>query len=99
MFSSSQLYEDWLLAEPDERNRNNSSWEAFIIKMKEYYKPAENRTLKNFHFIELQQEEAHKSFPSCKKVEKEAKHCYFKFPSNNRTAEKTYRCFHVHTET
>jgi len=56
VYSSRRLYSDWLNAEKDETTRKNSTWEGFVTKMKLYYKPTANSTLKNFQFRGLSQE-------------------------------------------
>ena len=38
-FSASTLYNDWLVAQPDETLRNNAGWADFVRYMSEYYKP------------------------------------------------------------
>ena len=50
MYSSMRMFEDWSAAEPDILKRNDASWEYFLRTMKAYYKPTENKTLKNFKF-------------------------------------------------
>ena len=49
MLSSSRMYTDWQIEQPDESIRNNSTWDNFLKTMKKYYKPTENSTSKNFH--------------------------------------------------
>ena len=78
MFSSANFYNDWIAAQPTETLRNNAGWTEFITYMKEYYKPTENLTLKNYHFRALAQEKEQTLAAFCNKVEKEAKHCEFK---------------------
>lgn len=75
MFSSTNFYNDWIAAQPTETLRNNAGWTEFITYMKEYYKPTENLTLKNYHFRALAQEKGQTFAAFCNKVEKEAKHC------------------------
>ena len=49
----------------------------------------ENQTLKIFHFREICQG-PQESFPTfCNRVEREAKHCYFKCNNNECTGEET----------
>ena len=89
MFSANRLYTDWQVAQPIEKTRKTASWSEFVHSMQEYYKPTENSTLKNYHFRELTQD-ADETFPSfCNRVEKEARHCYFKCPHVSCTAEET----------
>ena len=87
MFSSHKLYEDWCVAQPDENERAKAKWPEFMRTMKEYYKPTENETLKHFTFRSILQQ-PDETFPRfCNRVEAEAKHCNFKCPSVNCTAE------------
>ena len=89
MFSSETFYEDWVAAQPDETERDNAEWNTFTDSMKEYYKPTENLTLRNFQFRDLIQG-AKETFPVfCNRVEKEAKHCSFKCAHADCTADKT----------
>lgn len=89
MFSSSRLYSDWKAAEPDQAARDNPTWENFKTKMKEYYKPSENPTLKNYKFREMMQGN-NETFPGyCNRVKREAKHCNFKCAHADCTAEDT----------
>ena len=55
MYSSKRLHSDWRAAQPDEKLRKVASWEIFVKAMKQYYKPTENATLKNFQFRALSQ--------------------------------------------
>ena len=89
IYSSRRLYSDWMMAEPVESARKVEAWSAFVNKMKGYYKPTENLSLKNFQFRALAQEKD-ETFPAfCNHVEKEAKHCHFKCESSACTAEAT----------
>ena len=89
MFSSSSMYTDWQIAQPDESIRNNSTCDNFLKTVKEYYKPTENPTLKNFHFRDLMQG-MDETFPAfCNRTAKEAKHCYFKCNHSDCEAEET----------
>ena len=47
MFSSTNFYNDWLAAQPEETLRNSATWTNFTKYMTDYYKPTENLTLKN----------------------------------------------------
>ena len=87
MYSSNRLYLDWCNAEPNEPQRKMEEWDGFLTKMKELYKPTENNTLRNFHFRSLMQQEGESFTGFCNRVQKEAKHCNFKCPSNGCTAE------------
>ena len=87
LFSSMRLYSDWELAEPDEKTRKQAGWDVFITKMKAFYQPTENTTLKHYQFRSLSQEQNETFNAFAIRVEKEAKHCNFKCTSANCTAE------------
>ena len=88
MFSSVCLHGDWQVAMPNEKARKTTTWKDFVDAMKEYYKPTQNPTLKNFKFRELTQAE-NETFPAfCNRVEKEARHCYFKCKHNECNADE-----------
>ena len=89
MFSSTNFYNDWLAAQPDENLRNNAGWTELVTYMTENYKPTENLTLKNYHFRSLAQESGQTFAAFCNHVEKEAKHCSFKCHHGDCTAEST----------
>ena len=55
-FASVRLQQDWKAAEPDKDVARTCSWEDFLIKMRAYYKPTENRILRNFEFRQLTQQ-------------------------------------------
>ena len=57
MFSSTHLHSDWQVAMPNEKARKIATWKDIVNAMKEYYKPNQNPTLKNFKFRELTQAE------------------------------------------
>ena len=88
MYSSKRFHADWRAAKPEERSRKVASWDMFIESMRQYYKPTENTTLKNFQFrtiTQLPQE----TFPAfCNRVYKEAQHCEFKCDNDRCTAEE-----------
>ena len=68
MFSSNRFYTDWLAAEQDEALRNAATWDDLVTKMKAFYKPTENLTLKHFQFRTLAQE-PNEAFPAfCNRV-------------------------------
>ena len=72
----------------NEKARKIATWKDFVDAMKEYYKPTQNPTLKNFKFRELTQAED-ETFPAfCNKVEKEVRHCYFKCKHNKCNADE-----------
>ena len=48
LFSSNRFHSDWQAAQPDEIQRENSTWTEFLAAIRAYYKPTENATLKNF---------------------------------------------------
>ena len=89
LFSSPRMYADWCVVEPDEMARKKATWNIFVSEIQEFYKPTENKTLKNFQFRSLTQgtEQAFTAF--CNRVDKEAKHCEFKCGHNDCTAEDT----------
>ena len=89
LFSSERVYEDWMIAEPDEQARSNATWIEFKTKMENLYKPTENSTLNNYQFRSVTQnsEETFASF--CVRVEKEAKSCTFKCQHLDCSAETT----------
>ena len=89
MFSSKRLYQDWVSAEPSEKNRKGAQWDTFLTKMRALYKPTENPTLKNYHFRQLAQREDETLTAFCNRVENEAKHCQFNCDSEVCTAEST----------
>ena len=74
-------------AEPKEATRKGINWELFIEKMRNFYKPTENSTLKNFQFRSLMQGKNESFISFCNRVEKEAKHCQFKCNHENYIAE------------
>ena len=89
MFSSERVYEDWMIAEPDEPARSNATWIEFKTKMENLYKPTENSTLNNYQFRSVTQN-LDETFPSfCVRVEKEAKSCSFKCQHLDCSAEAT----------
>ena len=87
--SSRRFYNDWTMAVPIEKARKSAVWLEFKQIMKEYYKPTENLTLKNFHFRSLSQGREKVFIAFCNRVEKEAKHCQFMCDSLKCTAEST----------
>ena len=89
MFSSNRLFTDWQIAEPNEALRKASTWDNFIEKMQDYYKPTENLTLKNFQFRSLLQDTKESFATFCNRVEKESKHCGFKCENADCTAQNT----------
>ena len=50
MFSSTRLHSNWQVNMLHEKARKTATWKDFVDAMKEYYKPTENPTLKNFKF-------------------------------------------------
>ena len=63
MFSSERVYEDWMIAEPDEDSRANATWTEFKTKMENIYKPTENSTFNNYQFRSVVQN-SDETFPS-----------------------------------
>ena len=88
MFSSDRLYSDWKSIEADEKIRQNITWQKFTQRMKEFYKPTENPTLKNYQFRATSQTENETFTAFCNSVMKEAKHCNFNCESQTCTAEE-----------
>ena len=66
MFSANSVYTDWCVIEPDTDTRDSATWIYFVNKMREYYKPTENPTLKNYHFRELMQGQSETFSSFCK---------------------------------
>ena len=89
LYSSRRFFSDWKAAEPTDDARKNSTWDNFTTKMRNYYKPTENNTLKNYHFRSLSQAHHETFMAFCNRVEKESKHCEFKCASADCTAEST----------
>ena len=89
MFSSRNLYTDWLAAETSEAEREKATWNHFLTKMREYYKPTENPTLQNYHFRDVIQNQGESFTAFCNRVDKEAKHCFFNCPHPDCTATQT----------
>ena len=88
MFFSARLDSNWQVAMLNEKARKTTTWKDFVDAMKEYYKPTQNPTVKNFMFRELTQGE-NETFPAfCNRVEKEARHCYFKCKYNECNANE-----------
>ena len=89
MYSSRRFQTDWTAAQPDTNLRENATWTLFQQYMREYYKPTENSTLKNFHFRDLQQKSEETFTAFCSRVALEAGHCSFKCDSEDCTAQDT----------
>ena len=88
MYSSKRMHSDWRMAKPEENLRKVAAWETFVHTMRQYYKPTENATLKNFHFRAITQL-PHETFPAfCNRVNKEALHCQLKCNNEDCTAEE-----------
>ena len=75
-FASLRLQQDWKAAEPAEADRN-CSWAHFLAKMRAYYKPTENSTLRNFEFRNLSQLPAETFSAFANRIEKEGNTCTF----------------------
>ena len=71
-FATARLQQDWKAAEPDENSRN-CTWKDFLKKMRTYYKPTENTTLRNFEFHQLAQKPTETFSAFCNRCEKEGK--------------------------
>ena len=89
LYASKRFNTDWCAAQPDETARETSTWTSFIQQMREYYKPTDNSTLKNFKFRDLQQTQTETFTAFCNRVALEAGHCTFKCDHNDCTAEET----------
>ena len=88
-FASVRLQQDWKAAEPDKDVARTCSWEDFLIKMRAYYKPTENRILRNFEFRQLTQQPRETFNAFCTRVEAEGKNCHFcECTGNDCTAEE-----------
>ena len=77
-YSSRRLYMGWCMAAPEEKTRKNAQWEDFVEAMSAHYKPAQNITLKHFHFGSNIQKDGGKFIAFCNHLLLEAKHCNFK---------------------
>ena len=44
------MHSDWRAAKPEENLHKVADWDTFVQTMRQYYKPTENATLKNYHF-------------------------------------------------
>ncbi len=89
LFSSKRFQTDWTAAQPDVNLRENATWTQFQEYIREYYRPTENSTLKNFHFRELQQGPQETFTAFCSRVALDAGHCSFKCTQATCTAEST----------
>ena len=89
LFSSKQFQNDWLAAEPDPAIRSGISWGEFVDKMKTFYKPADNPTLRNYQFRNLSQRDDETFIAFVTRVEQEARNCSFKCQHADCTSEET----------
>ena len=89
IYSSKRFYSDWLAAEKMKLIEKKSTWANFVDKMKVYYKPTENATLKNFQCRCLHQEKTETFVAFCNRVEREAKHCQFNCSATGCNADIT----------
>ena len=76
-FATTRLQQDWKAAEPVEANRTNCTWVDFLAKMRQYYRPTENSTLRNFEFRQLTQLPSETFSAFCNRLETEGKTCTF----------------------
>ena len=76
-FASHRLQQDWKAAEPQEGNRTDVTWGDFTTKMRTYYKPTENTTLRNYEFRHLTQNSGEPFHAFCNRIEEEGKTCTF----------------------
>ena len=75
-FATVRLQQDWKAAEPVEENRN-CSWKDFLTKMRGYYRPTENSTLRNYEFRQMTQLPTETFSAFCNRIEKDGKTCSF----------------------
>ena len=68
--------QDWKAAEPNPALRD-CDWETFLKKMRDFYKPTENTTLRNYEFHQLTQNHGETFRAFCNRIEKEGKTCHF----------------------
>ena len=88
-FSAKSFQDDWKAALPDTEERKNADWKEFIDLISKYYEPTENKTLRNFEFRQLTQNENEAFAAWIMRVEEEGKTCYFKCTSNTCTTMDT----------
>ena len=86
LYSSRRFYNDWMVAAPVEAERKAANFDILVQKMRKYYAPTENLTLKNYQFRALAQEKSETFIAFCNRVEKEANHCSFNCTSDECTA-------------
>ena len=77
------------MAAPEEKTGANTHWCDFVKAMTVYYKPAENITLKHFHFWSNMQKDGETLVVFCNRVLVEARHCSFNYKSVDCTAQDT----------
>ena len=75
-FATLRLQQDWKAAEPVAENRQ-CTWADFLKKMRAYYKPTANATLRNYEFRQLFQRPSETFGAFCNRVEEEGKTCTF----------------------
>ena len=76
-FATLRLQQDWKAAEADTAVRNNCTWDMFLQKMRAYYKPTENRIIRNFEFRQITQNRRETFNAFCNRVEETGRTCYF----------------------
>ena len=89
LYSSRRLFNDWKVAVPEEKIRKNATWDFFVGKLRDFYRPTENATLKHFQFRNLAQDPQETFMAFCNRVEKEAAHCFFKCDNEQCSADST----------
>ena len=89
LFSSKRFQTDWTAAQSTATLCDSATWPLFLQYMREYYKPTESSTLKNFHFRDLHQGPQETFTAFCSRVALEASHCSFKCANADCTAEET----------
>ena len=87
LYSTQRLYSDWQLAEPSETERTKTGWDTFKTKMRAYYQPTQNLTIKHYQFRQLTQQKNETFSTFAIRVEKEAKHCQFKCTHDDCSSE------------
>ena len=69
-FCSIRMQQDWKAAEPDADKRSGCTWDYFLSKMRAFYKPTENSTIRNFEFRQLVQNTNETFTAFCNRVQR-----------------------------
>ena len=75
-FATVRLQQDWKVAEPDAASRD-CLWDAFLTKMRAFYKPTENSILRQYEFSQIAQFDGETFVAFCNRVETEGRTCLF----------------------